>query len=159
MTTVYSTTVYFKSFKRDIKIACEFTVSEKGKVSHKIYFSNDLQMEASEIIKYYPSRSQIEFLYRDGRQHTALERSQARSENKLHFHFNAALTSINIARVCHWLSVPKEQMADFSIADVKILYHRMLLVEIFIDMFAVNPNKLKNQDIVNELIYYDTIAA
>jgi hypothetical protein len=26
-------------------------------------------------------------------------------------------------------------------------------------VFAVNPNKLKNQDIVNELIYYGTIAA
>jgi len=26
-------------------------------------------------------------------------------------------------------------------------------------VFAINPNKLKNQDIVKELIYYGTIAA
>jgi hypothetical protein len=44
-------------------------------------------------------------------------------------------------------------------ADVKTLYHNMLLLERFIDVFAVNPNKLKNQDIVKELIYYGTIAA
>jgi hypothetical protein len=157
--TVYSAIVYSKSFKRNIKIACEFTTSEKGKVTRKIYFSTDLEMEAQDIIKYYRSRFQIEFLYRDGKQHTGLENCQARSENKLHFHFNTALTSINIARVCHWLSLPKEKREAFSMADVKTLYHNMLLIERFIDVFAVNPNKLKNQDIVNELIYYGTIAA
>jgi len=158
-TTVFSAIVYSKSFKRNIKIACAFTTSEKGKVSHKIYFSTDLEMGATDIIKYYRSRFQIEFLYRDGKQHTALEQCQARSENKLHFHFNAALTSINIARVCHWLSLPKEKREAFSMADVKTLYHNMLLIERFIDVFAINPNKLKNKDIVKELMYYGTIAA
>lgn len=158
-TTVYSAIVYSKSFKRNIKIACEVTTSEKGKVTHKIYFSTDMEMEASDIIKYYRSRFQIEFLYRDGKQHTGLEHSQARSVNKLHFQFNTALTSINIARVCYWLSLPKQEREAFSMADVKTLYHNMLLLERFIDVFAINPNKLKNQDIVKELIYYGTIAA
>lgn len=158
-TTAYSAIVYSKAFKRNIKIACVFTTSEKGKVTHKIYFSTDLEMDASDIIKYYRSRFQIEFLYRDGKQHTGLEHSQARSENKLHFHFNTALTSINIARVCHWLSLPKEKREAFSMADVKTLYHNMLLLQRFIDVFAINPNKTKNQDIVKELIYYGTIAA
>ena len=151
--TVYSAIVYSKSFKRNIKIACEFTTSEKGKVTHKIYFSTDLQMDASDIIKYYRSRFQIEFLYRDGKQHTGLEHSQARSENKLHFHFNTALTSINIARICHWINLPKKEREAFSMADVKTLYHNMLLLERFIDVFAINPNKVKNQDIVKKLIY------
>jgi hypothetical protein len=158
-TTVYSAIVYSKAFKRDIKIACGFTTSEKGKATHNIYFSTDLEMDASDIIKYYRSRFQIEFLYRDGKQHTGLEHSQARSENKLHFHFNTALTSINIARVCHWLNLPKEKRDAFSMADVKTLYHNMLLLQRFIDVFAINPNKTKNQDIVKELIYYGTIAA
>ena len=158
-TSVYSATVHSKSFKCNIKIACEVTVSEKGKQTHKIYFSTDLTMEASDIIKYYRSRFQIEFLYRDGKQHTGLDHSQARSENKLYFQFNTALTSINIARVCHWLQLPKKEREAFSMADVKTLYHNMLLLERFIDVFAVNPNTLKNQDIVKELIYYGTIAA
>jgi hypothetical protein len=158
-TTVYSAIVYSKAFKRNIKIACEFTAIEKAKVTHKIYFSTDLEMETSDIIKYYRSRFQIEFLYRDGKQHTGLEHSQARSGNKLDFHFNTALTSINIARVCHWLNLPKEKREAFSMADVKTLYHNMLLLQRFIDVFAINTNKTKNQDIVKELIYYGTIAA
>jgi len=48
---------------------------------------------------------------------------------------------------------------SFSMADVKTLYHNMLLLKRFIDVFVINPNKLKNQDIVKELIYYGTIAA
>ena len=158
-TTVYSAKVYSKSLKRNINIACEITVSEQGKQTHKIYFSTDLDIEASDIIKYYRSRFQIEFLYRDGKQHTGLDHSQARSENKLNFQFNTALTSINIARVCHWLQLPKEKREAFSMADVKTLYHNMLLIERFIVVFAVNPNTLKNQDIVKELIYYGTSAA
>jgi IS4 transposase len=56
-------------------------------------------MCATDVLLYYQSRFQIELLYRDGKQHTGLNDSQARSENKLHFHFNASLISINIAKV------------------------------------------------------------
>ncbi len=35
----------------------------------------------------------------------------------------------------------------------------MLFLQRFINVFAINPNKSKNQDIVKELIYYGTIAA
>ncbi|SHJ39116.1 Transposase DDE domain-containing protein [Tangfeifania diversioriginum] len=70
--------------------------SDKGKLTRKLYFSTDTQMDALEILDCYQSRFQIEFLYRDAKQHTGLNDSQARSENKLNFHLNAALTTINI---------------------------------------------------------------
>ncbi|MFW6352661.1 MAG: hypothetical protein ACOC2E_09755, partial [Bacteroidota bacterium] len=88
-----------------------------------------------------------------------LEHCQARSENKLNFHFNASLTSVNLARISHWLSIPKEQRQAFSMADVKTLYHNKILIERFIDVFAINPNTRKNQNIVKELIKYGTLAA
>ncbi|HAZ03256.1 MAG: hypothetical protein A2W90_08705 [Bacteroidetes bacterium GWF2_42_66] len=131
LTTVYSVIVYSKSFKCNIKIACEFAVSEKGKQTHKIYFSTDLKIEAAEIIKYYRSRFQIEFLYRDGKLHTGLEHSMARSKNKLYFQFNTALTSINIARVCHWLQLSKQEREVFSMADVKTVYQYVIARTIY----------------------------
>ena len=72
-------------------------------------------MTATDILLYYRCRFQIEFLYRDGKQYTGLNDSQARSENKLHFQFNASLTSINIAKVIHWLSPPKQERKAFSL--------------------------------------------
>jgi hypothetical protein len=158
-TTIYSAVVYSKSLKRNIKLAYTQYISEKGKVSYKLYFSTDLEMEAPEILHYYHSRFQIEFLYRDSKQHTGLEHSQARSENKLHFHFNSSLTSINIAKVAHWLNIPKEERKSFSMSDIKTLYHNMLLLERFFKVFAVRPNLINNTQAIKELIYYGTIAA
>ena len=157
--TVYSAIVWSKSLKRDIRLVHVTYLSDKGKQTRKLYFCTDTQMEALEILDCYQSRFQIEFLYRDGKQHTGLTGSQARSENKLNFQFNAALTAINIAKVEHWLSIPKEVRKPFSMADIKTMNHNRLLLQRFIDVFGVNAYSAKNRNLVNELIYYGTIAA
>ena len=96
----------------------------------------------------------------DGKQHTGLNDSQARSENKLHFQFNASLTSINIAKAIHWLSIPKERRGAFSMADIKTMNHNALMLNRFFDVFGICPHSTKNQNYVKELILYDgTMAA
>ncbi|MEE9461461.1 MAG: transposase, partial [Bacteroidales bacterium] len=97
--------------------------------------------------------------YRDGKQHTGLNDSQARSENKLHFQFNASLTSLNIAKAIHWLSLPKEERGAFSMSDIKTMNHNTLLLKRFIDVFGIRPYSIKNQNYVRELILYGTMAA
>lgn len=157
--TVYSAVVYSKALKRNIRLVHVTYTSNKGKLIRKLYFSTDTQMGALEILDCYQSRFQIEFLYRDAKQSTGLNDSQARSENKLNFQFNAALTAINIAKVKHWLSQPKEIRKPFSMADIKTMNHNRLLLQRFIDVFGVNAYSAKNRNHVNELIYYGTIAA
>jgi len=157
--TIYSAIVYSKALKRNIRLVHVTYINSKGKQNHKLYFSTDSEMAPMDILDYYHTRFQIEFLYRDGKQFTGLTDSQARSENKLHFHFNASLTSINIAKVVHWLSIPKDQREQFSMADVKTMNHNWLLLQRFIDVFGINPYSSKNQKYFKELIYYGTIAA
>lgn len=157
--TVYSAIVYSKALKRNIRLVHVTYTNDKGKLIRKLYFSTDTQMDALEILDCYQSRFQIEFLYRDAKQYTGLNDSQARSENKLNFQFNAALTTINIAKVEHWLSQPKEARKSFSMADIKTMNHNRLLLQRFIDVFGVNAYSAKNRNHVNELIYYGTIAA
>ena len=157
--TVYSAIVYSKALKRNIRLVHVTYTSDKGKQIRKLYFSTDTQMDALEILDCYQSRFQIEFLYRDAKQSTGLNDSQARSENKLNFQFNAALTAINIAKVEHWLSQPKEVCKPFSMADIKTMNHNRLLLQRFIDVFGVNAYSAKNRNHVNEFIYYGTIAA
>lgn len=43
---------------------------DSGKDARKLYFSTDVSMNPADILFYYQSRYQIEFLYRDGKQHT-----------------------------------------------------------------------------------------
>ena len=157
-TTIYSAVVYSKALKRNVNLVYVKLKNNKKK-THLLFFSTDLKLDALEILRYYKNRFQIEFLYRDGKQHTGLNDCQARSENKLHFHFNASLTAINLAKVEHWLSVPKNQRGAFSMADVKTMYHNALLLEKFINVFAVPAYKLKNIHNVKELIDFGKIAA
>ena len=155
---VYSAVVYSKGLKRNVKLVYQELLESKKK-SYLLFFSTDQMQEAIDIFKIYKSRFQIEFLYRDGKQHTGLNDSQARSKNKLHFHFNASLTAINLAKIKYWISIPKEKRTAFSMANVKTLHHNSLLLERFIHLFAINPNKVKNKKHIRELMLYGKIAA
>jgi len=130
-----------------------------GKDTTKPYFSTDIEMDPKDVLQYYQSRFQIEFLYRDAKQHTGLNDCQARSENKLHFQFNASLTSINIAKAIDWLSIAKEKRGAFSMSDIKTMNHNILMINRFIDVFGICPYSIKNQNYVKELILYGTMAA
>jgi hypothetical protein len=107
------------------------------------------------------SRGKIDFLQlaRFVKQHTGLNDSQARSENKLHFQFNASLTSINIAKAIHWLSITIEKRGTFSMANIKTMNHNVLILNRFFDVFGIYPHSVKNNKHVRELILYGTMAA
>lgn len=155
---IYSAVVYSKAFKRDIKLAVAVFLKDGKEIARKLYFSTDLEQEGEKIVRYYRSRFQIEFLYRDAKQFTGLTNCQARSENKLDFHFNAALTAVNLAKQ-DWLSTKNGTLKPFSMADYKTLYNNTLMLERFMCRFAINPNTVKNQKIVKELLDYGKIAA
>jgi hypothetical protein len=156
---IYCAEVYSKSLKRTIKLVHVIYQNKKGKEIPKLYFSTDLSLDALEILDYYTCRFQIEFLYRDAKQHTGLNDCQARSENKLHFHFNAALTGINIAKMQHWLCLPKQERGAFSMNDIKTINNNRLQLNRFFSKFGINPHSAKNKRKAYELLYYGTIAA
>ena len=155
---IYSAVVFSKAFKRDIKLAVAVFFKDGKETARKLYFSTDLKLEGEKIVRYYRSRFQIEFLYRDAKQFTGLTTCQARSENKLDFHFNAALTAVNLAKH-DWITTKNARSKPFSMADYKTLYNNTLMLERFMCRFAINPNTAKNQKIVNELLHYGKIAA
>jgi len=155
---IFSATVYCKAFKRDINLAVAVFLKDGAETKRKLYFSTDLKQKGNEIVRYYRSRFQIEFLYRDAKQHAGLNNAQARSENKLDFHFNASLTAVNLAKK-NWIEDKGEKHQPFSMANYKTLYNNTLMIELFIRKFAVNPNTAKNKKIIQELLEYGKIAA
>lgn len=156
---VYTAIVKAVALKRVVKVVLvHYLENDKIKAS-KIYFSTKTSFEAMEILDIYQTRFQIEFLYRDAKQFTSLTSCQARDVNKLNFHFNMSLTAVNVAKVVHWFSIPKEERKAFSMADIKTINHNALLLDRFILMFAIKPNILKNNQNVKELLLYGTKAA
>jgi hypothetical protein len=156
---IYNAIVYYPAFKRNINLSITVFYDKNGKEkARKLYFSTDLELDGFKLVSFYRSRFQIEFLYRDAKQHCGLEDCQARSKNKLNFHFNAALTTVNLAKV-HWLDTRKAANEPFSMANYKTLCNNMLLLNRFFAMFAINPNNPKIQSKIKELVNYGIIAA
>jgi DDE superfamily endonuclease len=61
--------------------------------------STDLEQDPLQILTFYQLRFQIEFLFRDAKQFTGLNHCQARDEQKLDFHFNLALSALNLIQI------------------------------------------------------------
>jgi len=78
---------------------------------------------------------------------------------KLNFHFNLAFTAVNLAKTKHWLTIPKQDRRTLSMADVKTVYHNQLLLDKFLELFAINPNARKNKDKIRQFSQFGTIAA
>jgi len=155
----YSAVVYSKALKRKIRLALVIFFDKNGRPSaHKLYFSTDTSMAACLVFKYYRSRFQIEFLYRDAKQYTGLCHGQGRSSEKIDFHVNAALTTVNVAKIQH-VNMENTCEEKFSMANAKTLNYNALLLERFIEAFGINPNAAKNQKKIKELLKYGQMAA
>jgi len=142
---------YSKSLKQQVKLVVWYS---KGKKKRKLFFSTDATMSDVDVVEFYRTRFQIEFCFRDAKQFTGLNHCQARDVNKLAFHFNASLTCVNIAKV-----LAKEKNIPFSMTTYKALIHNAYLLERFIRVSGIKPNKRLNDKLVKELVEFAAIAA
>ena len=79
---------------------------------------------------------------------------QSRDLNKLHFHFNASLTSVNLAKV-----KAIEKGSVLSMVSVKVLCHNIFLMQRFISVLGIKPNEEINRRLWEEGIKFAAIAA
>lgn len=157
---VYSGIVWSTRLKRKIKIAyVEWWKDGKYTGQYAVLFSTDLQLDGFLIYRYYKSRFQIEFLYRDAKQYTGLNHCQARDEKKLHFHFNTSLTTVSLAKAIHYLSVPKEQRGAFSMEDIKTLYANKIMVHRIFSNLDLDLNSKKIRTIYRDALFFGRKAA
>jgi hypothetical protein len=123
---VYAGVVYCVLLKCNVLAAF---VYYGDKPKPEIIVCTDTGMKAMEMCKYYGLRFQVEFLIRDAKQHTGLEDCMARDKEKLHTHFNIAMTTVSVAKASYHLSVPAEQRGSFSMADIKMKYMNRLIAK------------------------------
>ena len=83
-----------------------------------ILFSSDPDLDAQTLYRGYKARFQIEFLFRDAKQFTSLSACQARSQAKLHFHFNASMSALTLGKLEARQQSGGAQ-AGFSMASLK----------------------------------------
>ncbi len=157
---VFSGIVYSISFQRLIQIVYIQNYDQRGyATSHAIFFSTDLNLNPEKILQYYRLRYQIEFLFRDAKNFAGLEDCQARSENKLHFHVNASLSTVSIAKALYYLNVPKEERGSFSMANVKVMYFNQFITDFIFSKLALDMSCEKYKCLYEECLNIGRLAA
>jgi hypothetical protein len=157
---IFSGIVYSVSLQRQIRIVYIQNYDQKGiGKSHAILFSTDLNLSPQKILLYYRQRYQIEFLFRDAKNFVGLEQCQARSESKLHFHVNASLTAVSLAKALHYLNVPKAERGSFSMADVKVQYYNQFMTDFIFSKLALDMSCEKYKCLYQECLSIGRLAA
>lgn len=157
---IYQIICWSVSLKRKISLAyVEFLKEGMPTDRYAMYFSTDLELDGFSIYCFYKARFQIEFLFRDAKQYTGLTHCQSRNENKLNYHFNMSLSSVNVAKATHYLSVKKEDRTSFSMADIKTCYFNELMFNFFLSNLDVEPELVKIKPTFKKLLGFGKIAA
>jgi hypothetical protein len=125
----------------------------------EIIICTDTTLQAITMCKYYSLRFQIEFLIRDAKQHSGLEDCMARDKNKLHTHFNIAMTVVSVAKAAYYLSVPTEQRESFSMTDIKMLHMNQIITKRIFSNLALDLSCRKIKRIYNQCLNFGRLRA
>lgn len=152
---VFTGNVNHKTFKREIKVV----IFTNDKEIIGILLSTDINLSAAEIVKFYTLRFQIEFLIRDGKQHTGLGHFQVRDENGIHFFINASFTALNLMK----LEDREHQGGDAdrvtSIESWKRLKYNEKYAEVICETLGIDHEAMKNHPRYQETIRFGVYAA
>ena len=120
----------------------------------QLYFSTDEMQDAKEVLDFYRTRFQLEFCFRDAKQHAGMTNCQATDFRKLAFHFNASLAAINLAK-----AACKKMGIKYSISSCKSVIHNAYMLERFICVSGIEPNTQLIDKLFKELILFTAKAA
>jgi IS4 transposase len=156
---LYTAVVNSMSLQRNIRIVVVVNHKDQEKPRLAILFSTDTELSATDIYRFYKARFQLEFLFRDAKQFTGLVDCQARDEKALHFHFNAALATVNLAKIEAQRRHDSDESMVFSLSSWKQRYFNEQFLEVIISRLELEPQMIKNHPQYEYLKDYGAIAA
>jgi hypothetical protein len=154
---LYTAVVWSVSLKRKVRLAY-LLKEDRGRRSYVVLFSTDLDIDPVFLYRCYSARFQIEFVFRDARQFTGLADCQARSPEAIDTHVNASLMALNLAKVTLQETQTEAEPLSFSIASLKRLALNEHLLDLFIDLFELEPTLIKSHANYRKLLDYGTIT-
>jgi len=139
-TRIYHLNVMHKKFADSLNVVIINKKNTKtGKVARVILFSSDLDLEWEKIIDYYRLRFQIEFNFRDAKQHWGLEDFMVIKEQSV---FNAAYLSLWMVNVSQAIMMTSNEE---SILDLKARHHGIRYAQ---EVLKILPKNTKPINIV-----------
>ena len=133
-------------------------MDERERIVHLLakllLLSTDTKIDALTIVRYYKARFQIKFLFRDAKQSTGLVHCQARNQKALDFHWNTALSAVNLAK---WQEKRCAQKVRFSLDSYKQRHGNEHLLELFSQRLGLDLTFVKSHPAYPDLCNYGVI--
>ena len=157
--TIYSKIVNYKAWNRDLRVL----VIANRSAAHRILCRTDLTLSTAEILKLYQQRFKIEFLFRDGKQHTGLGHAQTLDSEGQEYFANASFTTLNMLRLeARGQAIsrgesPRGQVS--SIRSLKVRKHNELILDLFISMLGESREHEKVKEAYEVVSKVGVVAA
>ena len=137
-----SDTYQMQSFHKAFSDALNVVVVVKthlktGKRGHVVLFSTDLDLTADQIVDYYSLRFQIEFNFRDAKQHWGLDDFMNVQPVAVTNAVNLAFLMVNLSAVM--LRPYRDHQPDFSVLDLKAQFRARRYLDETIKMLPDPP--------------------
>ena len=145
-TKVYQIELLHKTFNTPLNVVIIFKENKTtGKQSRVLLFSTDLTLEGPKIIEYYRLRFQIEFNFRDAKQHWGLEDFMVTRQKKVN---NSAQISMFMVNVSQALMRSRQEE---SIIDLKAHFHGLRYVKEVLKILQKNGTDIKISPLLEEV--------
>jgi len=140
-TKIYQSVFLNKNFSLPLNVVIIVKTNLKTlSTAHVVLFSSDLLLDYEKIIRYYSLRFQIEFNFRDAKQHWGLEDFMNIKEFPV---TNAANLSLFMVNFSYALMQPfREHDPDFSVLDLKSHFRGMRYASEFINILPQKPDNI-----------------
>jgi len=156
---IYTAELYHVTLKRWMRTVVIIWYTADKKRHHAILATTDLSYTPADVLRSYQARFQLEFLFRDGKQHTGLTECQARNKEALDFHFNASLATVSAARAAAVAAQTGDEPFVFSLATQnQLAFNEHFMAEIS-TKFGYDLSYWKNHPAYEELRTYGALAA
>jgi hypothetical protein len=153
-----SIVAYSPSLKRSIKVVLVRKFDGPLRCSEVLLFSTDLEIDALTIFRFYVARFQIEFIFRDAKCFTGLTDCQSRDPRRLHYHFNASLTALNVAKLQDaQLQQNQNVQHSFSMTNWARKYHVEIIINRIISTFGLDQTLIKSHPDYNNMLTFGNI--
>jgi hypothetical protein len=144
-------TLWHMSLKRKVRVVLIKYTPKR----YVLLFSTDLSLDVDTLCKLYRLRFQVEFLFRDGKQHTGLGEDQMRSQEGQQFHMNASMTALNLLR----LEARRENAEVYSLASAKKRKYNEEFARMIFQQLGLDSETPENQAVIKKVRSYGALAA
>ena len=149
-TQVYGTLCLHKNFERLLKVVIlKRTHLQSGRVGHVILFSSDLFLGSEALIDYYRLRFQIEFTFRDAKQHFGLEDFMGQTKTSVANAMSLSLFMVNLSS--YLLISLRTRFSGAGISDLRSWYRGRHYASALLKMLPKNPDAIICEQILEQI--------